>query len=535
MKHSADHRALASPADLGLTERQVDVLALMMQGKSNKAISRALDLAEPTVKKHVTAILDALQVTNRTEAVIAVGTLGWKLPPAIHKRERDASASPAGGDSTGPDVMAYGRPSKSEKLAATRHERRAEPPFALPDKPSIVVLPFANLSGSSGQDYFADGIVEEITVALGRLPWLFVIASSSAFTYKGRTVDARRVGADLGVRYLLRGSVRKDGHRLRILVQLDDASYGGQVWADRFEGDFDHVFDLQDRVTTQVSTMIAPALRSVEIERAKRKPTENLTAYDLFLRALSRYRVSFAQNQEALRLLYKAINLDPSYGAACGLATWCYNIQRVFGWARMSEQPTGEALRLAHLAVETGKNDAEALWMAARTLVNFAGELEYARDLIDSAISLNPNLASAWWSSGLVRAFLGETDTAIEHLTRARRLNPLDHLTPSPWIGVAWAQFAAGRYEDAQTAADQSLNEQADFPPALRLKAATCGLLGRAAEGRHYVERLLAVSPDATVTAVKDFYDRQFKSNQQILEKYLEGLRVAGLPAGKPS
>jgi len=227
--------------------------------------------------------------------------------------------------------------------------------------------------------------------------------------------------------------------------------------------------------------------------------------------------------------LYKAIDLDASYGAAYGLATWCYNIQRVFGWVRISEQPTGEAIRLAHLAVETGKNDAEALWMAARTLVNFAGELEYALDLIESAISLNPNLASAWWSSGLVRAFLGDTDTAIEHLTRARRLNPLDHLIHSPWIGVAWAKFVAGQYEEASTAADRSLNEQANFPPALRLKAATCGLLGRVAEGRQYVERLRCISPDSTVSTVKELYDRQFKRNPQILETYLKGLGVAGL------
>lgn len=535
MKPSANDRSPTSPADLGLTERQIDVLALMMQGKSNKAISRALDLAEPTIKKHVTAILDALKVTNRTEAVIAAGTLGLQLPLAARKREADASGSPVGGDATSLESMEHRRRSKSEKMTVVQREPRREPPLALPDKPSIVVLPFANLSDDSGQDYFADGIVEEITVALGRLSWLFVIASSSAFTYKGRPVDARRVGDDLGVRYVLRGSVRKDGHRVRILVQLDDASRGGQVWADRFDGEFNHVFDMQDRVTSQVSTMIAPALRSVEIERSQRKPTENLTAYDLFLRALSRYRTNFAENQEALRLLYKAIDLDASYGAAYGLATWCHNIQRVFGWVQISEQPTSEAIRLAHLAVETGKNDGEALWMAARTLVNFAGELEYALDLIESAISLNPNLASAWWSSGLVRAFLGDTDTAIEHLAKAHRLNPLDHLIHSPWIGVAWAHFVAGRYEDSATAADRSLTEQANFPPALRLKAATCGLLGRVSECRHYVERLLAASPDATVSRLRAFYGPQFKHNPQVLAKYLEGLRLAGLPGGEQS
>ena len=284
-KPHATSEPTSSPADVGLTGRQIDVLALMMRGQSNKAICRALGLAEPTVKNHVSAILKALNVASRTEAVIRVGALGWKLPALTED------------------------PSNIEHKPTQRV-------LALPDKPSITVLPFTNLSGDPTHDYFVDGMVEDITMTLGRLPWLFVIASSSAFTYKGRAVDVRQVGADLGVRYLLRGSIRKDGDRIRVAIQLADASHGGQIWTERFEGSFNDIFSMQDRVAAQVSAMIAPTLRSKEVERARRKPTDNLTAYDLFLRAIPPHRDSLAQNRESLRLLYKAIELDPSFAGA---------------------------------------------------------------------------------------------------------------------------------------------------------------------------------------------------------------------------
>ena len=254
-----------------------------------------------------------MKVGSRTEAVVRVGALGWQLPASV---ERAASVA----DSTAPRTL------------------------VLPDKPSITVLPFTNLSGDPAHEYFADGMVEDITMALGRLPWLFVIASASAFTYKGRAVDARQVGGELGVRYVLRGSLRKDGDRIRIAVQLADAAHGGQIWTERFEGQIDDVFSMQDRVATQVSAMIAPTLRSREIERARRKPTDNLTAYDLFLRAHLPHRDNPEQIQESLRLLYKAIELDPSFATAYGLAAWCYHVQTVF-WSplptRSSTKPCG--------------------------------------------------------------------------------------------------------------------------------------------------------------------------------------------------
>jgi TolB-like protein/DNA-binding CsgD family transcriptional regulator len=525
----ASDRSLTSPADLGLSSKQVEVLALLMQGKSNKAICRVLALAEPTVKYHITTILKALKVTNRTEAVLVIGKLGWKLPPA---GERTSVADARGArelSASRPNVSAS--PMQAEKPLASVEQAS----LALPDKPSIVVLPFGNLSSDPDQDYFADGIVEDITIALGHLPWLFVIGSSSAFTYKNRPVDLRQVGKELGVRYALRGSVRKENNRVRITAQLADTSHGGQLWAEGLEGELDQIFDLQNRVAAQVRTMISPTLRSEEIERARRKPTEILTAYDLYLRALPIYRENLAQNREALRFLYRAIEIDPTYGAAHGLAAWCYDIQMYFGWIPSSDPGIKEGARLAYLAAERGKGDSEALWMAAHALFILAGDLELAFSVIKKALSLNMNSPNAWWVSGAVHNFLGQYETALEHAAHARRLSPLEPLAINYWMPTALANFFIGRYEEARDAADRALGEHIDFPPALRVKIASCGLLGRIEEGHDCVKRLLRVNPDATITALRAYYEPRLRRNPQGLESYLQGLRLSGLPDREPS
>jgi tetratricopeptide (TPR) repeat protein len=378
-------------------------------------------------------------------------------------------------------------------------------------------------------------MVEDITVALGRLPWLFVIGSSSALTYKNRAVDLRQVGKELGVRYALRGSVRKEDARVRITAQLIDTSHGGQVWADSFDSELDRIFGLQDRVAAQVRTAISPTLRSEEIERARRKPTENLTAYDLYLRALPIYRENFTQNQEALRLLYKAIELDPLYGAAYGLAAWCYDLQKMFGWVHPTAPQIKEGIRLARLAAETGKNDSEALWMAAHALVLLAGEPSAAHSLIERAISLNPNSPQAWWVSGSVHNHLAEYSVALEHLARSRRLSPLEPLAFVNWVATAVGFFYAGRYEEALDAADRSLTERPDFPPGLRYKIAASGLLGRIDEARESVKRLLRVNPGATVSVLRAYQEPIKHHHSDGVEAFLRGLRLAGLPEGEAS
>ena len=239
-------------------------------------------------------------------------------------------------------------------------------------------------------------------------------------------VDVRQAGAELGVRYVLRGSVRRSEDRIRVVVQLNDASHGGHVWAEKFEGELGDVFAIQDRVTTQVCATLAPALQSVEIERAKLKPTENLTAYDLYLRALPRFRTTFADNQEALRLLYRAIELDPSYAGAYAFAARCYQFQRLFGWVLPPDPRLDEGVRLAHLAADIGRNDSEALWMAGIALAQLGGEVDYGLALIEKSLSLNPNSASAWISCAFVRGERGEADAALENFSRAQRLNPRD-------------------------------------------------------------------------------------------------------------
>ena len=401
----------------------------------------------------------------------------------------------------------------------------------LPDKPSIVVLPFANLSGDANQDYFVDGLVDDIIVALGREKWLFVIASPSAFAFRDRSADPRNVASKLGVRYVLRGSVRRDGSRVRIVVQLTDAVHGGHIWSDRLEDEADNVFAMHDRLMTQVAAMIAPALRSVEIERAQRKPTESLTAYDLYLRALPKYRSREADNREALLLLRKAIEIDRTFAAAYGLAARCYQFQRMMGWARPLDPELDEGVRLARLAAEYGANDSEALWMAGLAVVQLRGGIDHGLGMIERSLLLNPNSANAWTASCLVRSYLGDSERAIEDFHRAQRLNPLDLSHHLHWNAVGLAYFSAGRYEEANEAADKTLNVGPAYPPGLRLKVATCGLLGRIEEGRAYVRRLQTAHPECGVAWMQQFWGSLLRP--QVLARYIEGARLAGLPEGR--
>ncbi len=405
----------------------------------------------------------------------------------------------------------------------------AKPALALPDKPSIAVLPFTNLSGDAEQDYFADGIVEDIITALSRVKWFFVIARNSSFTYKGKTVDVKQVGRELGVRYVLEGSVRKASNRVRITGQLVDAATGAHVWADHFDGALDDIFDLQDRVTASVVGIIEPKLRHAEMERARRKPTESLDAYDLYLRALAQFTDSHEGNLEALRLIHRAIELDPQYASPYGLAAYCYAIQKARGWVSPSDPALAEGIRMARRAASLGKDDPETLWMAGLALAQLSGDLLDGIALIDRALALNPNSASAWRASGLVHAYLGDTEQALARLERSARLSPLDASAFLPSMGFVVAHFMAGRYEEASAWCDKTLQERPDYPPALRMKAATSGLLGWLDEGHIWVERLLAVNPDATVSSMRLHYG-VFIKKPGCLEAFLDGLRKAGLP-----
>src|ERR1700756_1650877 len=274
---------------------------------------------------------------------------------------------------------------------------RPAPSLALPDKPSIAVLPFTNMSGDPEQGHFADGIAEDILTGLARLRWLFVIARNSSFTYKGRHVDVKQVGRELGVRYVLEGSVRKAGNRIRIAGQLIDAETGAHLWADRFEGALQDIFDLQDYVTSGVVSAITPKLQSAEINRAKRKPTENLDAYDYYLRGLASARWwTKDANSEALQLFCKAIELDPRLACAFGMAAWCYVQRKARGWMIERVAESAEATRLARKAVHLGGGDPVALCMGGYALAFVANEFDDAAAFMDRALAVNPNLAQAW-------------------------------------------------------------------------------------------------------------------------------------------
>src|SRR5215468_8703325 len=402
-------------------------------------------------------------------------------------------------------------------------------------KPSIAILPFNNMSGDPEQDYFSDGMVEEITTGLSRTRWLFVIARNSSFTYKGRAVDVKQVGRELGVRYVLEGSVRKAADRVRITAQLIDVSTGAHLWADRFDGSLQDIFELQDQVTTSVVGAIAPRLEQAEVERAKHKPTESLDAYDYFLRGIASLHTWTKEgNTEALRLFNKAIELDPEFASAYGMASWCYVPRKASRWMLDHAQETAEAARLARRGAELGWDDAVALAWGGFALAYVAHDVEVGASFVDRALLLNPNLAEAWHFSGWVRIYLGEPDVAIEHLAHATRMNPLDPLTFVTQMAIAFAHFFAGRYDDASSWAEKALiaspprlQERTVAHPALLIAAASHAHAGRLEEARNAIARSFQLIPDPHLANLKNQIPLR---RPEDIARYAEGLRKAGLP-----
>jgi adenylate cyclase len=401
-----------------------------------------------------------------------------------------------------------------------------------PDKPSIAVLSFQNISGDPEQEYFADGMVEELITALSRFKALFVIARNSSFTYKGKAVDIKQVGRELGVRYVLEGSVRKAANRLRISGQLIDASTGGHLWADHFDGVLEDVFELQDRVTSSVVGAIAPKLEQAEIERAMRKPTESLDAYDCFLRAMAHYHL-FTRDSllEARRLFRRATDLDPNYVAAYGFEAWCVAVCKTNGWLADPEREAAEGVRLARRAVAIGMDDPVALLLGGGGVADLAGELENGIAYVDRAIVLNPNLALAWSVSGWLRSFLGEHADAIVRLERAIRLSPYDLLAYNFYTGMGFAHLFAGRYDEAVSWARRAALEKPDWASTVRVETIACALSGRIVEAREALARLRAIDPDLRLSHLER--GRGVASTWRRAEDralYIEGLRRAGLP-----
>jgi adenylate cyclase len=395
-------------------------------------------------------------------------------------------------------------------------------------RPSIAVLPFANMSADVEQEYFADGIVEEIITVLSRVRWLFVIARNSTFTYKGRAVDIKQIARELGVRYVLEGSVRKAGNRIRITAQLIDASDSTHLWADRFEGGLEDIFDLQDQVTANVVCAIAPKLEQAEMARATRKPTESLDAYDCYLRGMaSAYRGTKEGIDEALVLFLRATELDSAFSTAHSMAAWCHMWRHVNGWTTNRSQETAETQRLVRQAAVSGKDDAVALGFGGLALAFVTGDCEGGIALIDRALVLNPNLAAAWNASGWVRTFLGDADTGIAHLARAMRLSPLDPLMFMMHHVTGLAHFVAGRYAEALSSARLALREQPDFAATLRLAAASAALFGDLEQAKSAIARACELDP---ALRVSNLPDRVGPFRPKDLARYADALRLAGLP-----
>ncbi len=396
------------------------------------------------------------------------------------------------------------------------------------EKPSIAVLPFQNMTGDPEQEYFVDGMVEEIITGIARFPWLVVIARNSSFTYKGTPVGVRQAARELGVRYVLEGSVRRTGNRVRITGQLIDTATDAQIWAERFDGTLDDVFELQDQVASGIAGAIEPQLRLTEIERAGRKPTESLDAYDLYLRAQAQaYKRTREAMDESIRLAYLALEHDPAYGLAMARIALSRGMQQLRHWIAPVGPEVEEGIEMARRAIATAAEDPWVLDFAGLALSLLAGDNDAALSALDRAIVLNPNFALAFGHRGVILAHLNRPEEAIQSAHQAIRLSPLDPNMFAFCQVLALAHLAAGRYEIALPWAEAALRENAGVP-ALRLKLSLCGHLGRQEDVQKCLRRLQEVHPQPTIASA--MRDVAKGLAPEIIACIAEGLRKAGVP-----
>ena len=397
--------------------------------------------------------------------------------------------------------------------------------LALPDKPSIAVLPFENMSGDPEQEYFADGMVEEIITALSRFKWLFVIARNSSFTFKGQAVDVKEVGRSLGVRYILEGSVRKASGKVRITGQLIDASTGTHIWADRFERDLTDIFALQDEITVAVVSAIQPKLLQTEIAMATRRRPENLTAYDCYLRARQQFYSSTREGvAETKRLADRALELDPRFGLVAALAGICHSRNVLFGYVADPQFDRTEAVRLCRLALSFDDSDADTFAWAAFISAYMADDCEGGVELADRAVALNPNSHEAWSNRGWVYRAAGLPEEAVHSFERAIRMSPIDPLLHRSFAGMGFAFIELRRFDEAIVAGKKAQRQNPSYSAAYRCLASAFAHLGRDAEAREAAACLLETDPAFTIS------ERTARGGQSNAKLLIEGLRKAGLP-----
>jgi adenylate cyclase len=468
---------------------------------------------------------DGVNIAARLESIAAVG--GISVSRAVHDQVRDRIDA-AFEDKGEIALKNIARPVQVFAVAgakgAAAKANEASPALALPDKPSIAVLPFQNMSGDPEQEYFADGMVEDIITALSRFKSLFVIARNSSFTYKGKVVDIKQVGRELGVRYVLEGSVRKAAGKVRITGQLIEAATNSHLWADRFDGDLADVFELQDKITASVVGSIAPKLEQAEIERAKRKPTERLDSYDFFLRGMAlTYRRSTAAACASFR---QAFARDPEYAAAYAMTALLMMLPQSIEGTPLPVEVRLEAIRYAQLASRLANEDAFALARSAHVLAFLGREYEQTDAMIEQAVVLNPNLAVVWFSRGWISIMCGEPERAIESFDRMMRLSPVDPLRRGVWYGNACAYNALRRYDEGCASAMRAIQDNPDTHSlgAFIMNAVPAG---RIAEARDALGQLLKLRPNFRISHVLEiFHTRDAEWGNRMVAAF----REAGLP-----
>lgn len=392
--------------------------------------------------------------------------------------------------------------------------------LALPDKPSIAILPFANLSSDPEQDYFADGVVDDIITALSRFKSVFVIARNSSFTYKGKAVDLKQVGRELGVRYVLEGSVRKAADRVRITCQLIDATAGIHLWADRYEGGLGDIFALQDEITVNVIAAIAPKLLQAEIDLAARRPND-LSAHDHYLRAHPHYYTMTRDGvAEAVRLLNRALEIDPRYSAAASLAILCHTLNLLQGWSADPAFDAKEATRLSQLVLSIDENDPETLACVGWAKTFISHDTISAAEMVDRAVALNPNSAIAWSYRAFVYIYAGISDEALRSYEQTLRLSPLDPMRYFVIAMIGLAYLGLGRFDEAVIEARKSIGQHPDFMPAHCCLASALAHLGKKAEAAGILEQVRRLRPDFRVPRHTNHWPAL----------YVEGLRKASPP-----
>jgi TolB-like protein/Tfp pilus assembly protein PilF len=518
-----DRRELRRGLDLVAVQPQVfDVLSYLVRNRDrivrkNDLIAGVWDgriVSESTLSSRITAVRQAVGDSGKRQRLIrTIPRKGYRFVGVVRQPQGRLDE----------EVARSSPPADRERSTQTK---RAAPPFL--DKPSIGVLPFSNISGDPALDFFIDGLVEDITTALSQFRWLSVMARRSSLAFKGRAMDIKHVGRELGVRYVLEGSVRKAQHRLRTTAQLIDTTTGAHLWANRFDGELAGHFDLQDEITASVVGAIGPRLEQLEINRTRRQPAYNPDPYHCYLRGVgSVHQWTRDSMTDALGLFHQAIEIDPEFASAYGMAAYCYVQRQSYGWITDRPQETAECARLARQAAELGKDDAVALCKAAHAISAFVGDVDSGAVFIEQALLVNPNLAAGWYVSGWIKLFLGEPEAAIEHLARALRLSPFDPLIFKMHTAIAYAHLLAGRDDDASVAAENILRTRPNYLTAVRGAAASHALAGRLDRARTLMAHMRQRDPALHISNLTELIPFRRTGD---FARWAEGLHKSGLP-----